>query len=152
MKTDQEDWRVALGRSVLPAGRAWQRAAGAAFAQHGVSLSLAGPMLVVARFGDGVNQKAVAEELGINTGALVRALDALEEKGVLARRTDRQDRRVNTLHLTVAGRTMVAQLEAILDDLRRAILAGISDEDGEAAIRVLTHLEAVSRAFAVTPG
>lgn len=147
MKKQEVDWQVALTRSVLPSGRAWQRAAGSAFSQHGISLSLAGPMLVIARLGDGVNQKAVAEELGINTAAVVRALDTLEDKAMLARRAGQPDRRANTLHLTAAGRTMVAQLETILEDLRRTVLAGISREDGEAAVRVLAHLDAVSRSI-----
>lgn len=150
MNNDGDAWQTGLMWGVLPAGRAWQRAAGSAFSQHGISLSLAAPMLVIARLGNGVNQKAVAEELGINTGSLVRALDALEEKAVLERRIDAADRRVNTLHLTDAGRKMVAQLEAILADLLRAVLAGVSQEDGEAAVRVLAHMESVSRAIAVS--
>lgn len=148
MDIEGDAWQTALSWAVLPAGRAWQRAAGSAFSRHGISLSLAAPMLVIARLGNGVNQKAVAEELGINTGALVRALDALEEKAVLERRTDANDRRNNTLHLTRSGRKMVAQLEAILDELRRAVLAGLSQEDGAAALRVLAHLDAQSRAVA----
>jgi MarR family transcriptional regulator for hemolysin len=134
-------WRMGLTWTVLPAGRAWQRAAGVAFARFGISLSAAAPILVVSRLGDGVRQKVVAEEAVIDPAAIARSVDQLEKAGLLLRRTDATDRRAKTLHLTPAGREMATKLEEVLDALRRDVLNRVSEEDGEAALHVLRALE-----------
>jgi MarR family transcriptional regulator for hemolysin len=142
------DWQAALIWCVLPTGRSWQRAVSTAFSKHGISLSLASPMLIVSRLGDGINQKVVAEESGIQSGTLVRSLDYLEQNALLVRKPDPRDRRINTLHLTRKGRKMVAELESILNELLQQVLAGINGKDGEAAVKVLNQMEAASRSLA----
>lgn len=139
---ETDDWQMALTWMVLPAGRAWQRAAGLAFAQLGLSLSAAAPLLVIARLGDGVRQKDLAEEAAIDPAAIARSVNQLEKDGLLIRETDTSDARAKTLRLTQAGRDLVARLDAALDDLRKDLLSQVSDQDGQAAVRVLQALEA----------
>jgi MarR family transcriptional regulator for hemolysin len=136
-----DDWSVALTWMVLPAGRAWQKAAGAALARFGVSLSVAAPVLVVARLGDGVQQKVVAYEAGIDSAAVVRSVDLLERDGLLLRKPDPIDRRAKTLHLTPKGRALARKLDKVIEKLRDELLANISPADGAAAVRVLRELE-----------
>jgi MarR family transcriptional regulator for hemolysin len=136
-----DDWAVALTWMVLPAGRAWQKAAGAAFARFGISLSAAAPILVVARMGGGIQQKTVADEAGIDSAAVVRAVDQLEHDGLLVRRPDHSDRRAKTLYLTPKGRALAKRLDRIIQKLRADVLGGVRQEDGEAAVRVLRTLE-----------
>jgi MarR family transcriptional regulator for hemolysin len=139
-----DDWPVALTWMVLPAGRAWQKAAGAALASFGVSLSAAAPILVVARLGDGVQQRVVAYEAGIDSAAVVRSVDQLERDGLLLRKPDPIDRRAKTLHLTPEGRILARKLEKVIRKLRDELLTGVSPEDGAAAVRVLRELERAS--------
>lgn len=136
----RDDWQLALIWTILPAGRAWQRAAGAGFASLGISLSVAAPVLVIARMGDGVRQKAVSEAAGIDPAALVRSLDQLEASGVLRRIDDPHDRRAKTLHLTEKGAQLAADLERMLEQVKERIFSGISQEDGAATVRVLTEI------------
>jgi MarR family transcriptional regulator for hemolysin len=139
---DTDNWALALTWMVLPAGRAWQQAAGVALSRLGLSLSAAAPLLVVARLGDGVRQRDVAEEAAIDPAAIARSVLQLEKDGLLLRRTDANDARAKTLHLTPAGQELVVKLERALDTLRGELLKGISDRDGKAAVRVLLALEA----------
>ena len=136
----QEDWQLALIWTILPAGRAWQRAASAAFADLGVSLSVAAPVLVIARLGNGVRQKAVSDAAGIDPAAVVRSLDQLESSGILRRAEDPHDRRAKTLHLTEKGTQLATDLEQTLEQVKVRILSGISDVDGAVAARVLAEI------------
>lgn len=143
-----DDWRMALTWLVLPAGRAWQRAAGATLTQSGLPLAAAAALLTVERLGDGVRQKDVAEEAALDPAAIARSVDQLEKEGMLSRKTDARDARAKTLHLTPSGRQLAARLNAELDEVRKSILASVSDKDGQCAVRVLLSLESASNKFA----
>lgn len=138
---DTDNWALALTWMLLPAGRGWQQAAGVALSQLGLSLSAAAPLLVIARLGDGVRQRDVAEEAAIDPAAIARSVLQLEKDGLLRRLTDANDARAKTLHLTAAGRELAIKLEQALDALRSEVLKGISARDGQAAVRVLLALE-----------
>lgn len=139
-----DNWQMALTWLVLPAGRAWQRAAGFTLTRSGLPLAAAAALLTVERLGDGVRQKDVAEDAAIDPAAIARSVNQLEKEGLLSRRTDARDARAKTLHLTPSGREVAARLNAELDEVRKSILAGVSDEDGQIAVRVLLSLESAS--------
>jgi DNA-binding MarR family transcriptional regulator len=71
------------------------------------------------------SQRAVAEHLGVSDPVVVELVDALEARGLVARRRDPADRRANTLWLTEAGeqtlRTADERLTAITAELTRPI-------------------------------
>ncbi|MGY8564615.1 MarR family winged helix-turn-helix transcriptional regulator [Paracidovorax citrulli] len=142
-----EDWRTTLTWTVLPAGRAWQRAAGVALAQTGVSLSIAAVILVIARLGDGIRQKDVAEESALDPAAIARSVTQLELEGLLKRYKDPSDGRAKTLHLTNRGHALSIKLAETLDGLRNELIAGMDDTEGRIAVRVLRHLEVQCLAF-----
>ncbi|RLK56394.1 MarR family transcriptional regulator [Stenotrophomonas rhizophila] len=144
---ENESWETALTWAVLPAGRAWQRAAGAALARLGISLSAAALVLVIVRLGDGIRQKDVAEASAIDPAAIARSVTQLELDGLLLRRTDAVDARAKTLHLTAQGRELAAKLEDALQELRGVVVARMDPEDGMAAARILRELEEACVAF-----
>lgn len=144
---NQLAWQEAFVWTILPAGRAWQRAASAAFADLGISLSVAAPVLVISSLGAGARQKDVADAAGIDPAALVRSLDQLEKNEILERVEDPQDRRAKTLYLTKKGKQLATDLERVLEQVKAKIFAGISPSDGEIAMRVLTKILSASEAF-----
>jgi MarR family transcriptional regulator for hemolysin len=146
-----DDWKAAFTWTVLPAGRAWQKAASAAFTDLGVSLSVAAPVLVLARLGPDVRQKAVADAAGIDPAAVVRSLDQLEKSGILRRTEDPQDRRAKTLRLTEKGEQLADALENALAQVQARVFAGVSKADGEITTRVLTEIMRASDEFAGNP-
>lgn len=145
---EQDEWRAALTWMILPAGRAWQRAAGVALGRLGISLSAAALILVIARLGDGIRQRDVAQESAVDPAAIARSVTQLERDGLLKRQTDVTDARAKTLHLTAQGRAMAEKLERALDRLRRDVLRQISDRDGATTVRVLAALENACLAIA----
>src|SRR5262245_13319560 len=72
-------------------------------------------------------QRALAELLGAFPSRLVLLLDELEQKGLLERRPDPQDRRSHALRLTSAGKAELEKLGTIArqhqDDLCAALSA-----------------------------
>src|SRR4051794_31982881 len=51
------------------------------------------------------SQQQAARRLGVDRTSMVALIDALEEKGLVARRPDAADRRRNVIELTDTGRT-----------------------------------------------
>lgn len=151
MSREDDDWEAALTWHVLPAGRAWQRAAGLALARLGVSLSVAALILVISRLGDGIRQKDVAEASAVDPAAIARSVIQLERDGLLVRRADLTDARAKTLHLTAEGHGMAVRLEEVLAQLRRDVLASVDPQDGASAVRVLRALESACNSFVSSP-
>ncbi len=68
---------------------------------------------------EGLKQTEVAEMLEMRPITLTRLIDKLCDSGLIERRSDASDRRVNRLYLTPAARPLMAKLAA----LRAAIAA-----------------------------
>src|SRR3546814_1932776 len=84
-----------------------------------------------------IRQNVLAEEVGVNPGAMVRILDQAEAAGLLERRASAEDRRVNTVHILPKGKCLAEKMEAAVADLREALLGDLPVEDIETATRVL---------------
>ena len=69
-------------------------------------------VLVLIRSNPGLKQTAISKALGIQKANFVALLDRLEKRGLTERRTVGGDRRSFALHLTRAGETFVAKMEA----------------------------------------
>lgn len=93
----------------------------------------------------GQSQQALAQLLGTPPSRLVSLVDSLADRGLVERRRNPHDRRLHALHVTDAGRALLARIEAIgreHDDALcrsldagershlRALLARIADEQG----------------------
>jgi len=58
----------------------------------------------------GQSQQALAQLLGTPPSRLVALVDALEERGILQRRRNPDDRRLHALHLTEAGQLLLRRI------------------------------------------
>jgi MarR family transcriptional regulator for hemolysin len=67
-------------------------------------------------------------------------IDQLEAQGLVERRTNSADRRVNLLHLTPAAKPVVAEIEAEAERLRVELLEGLSFEEYQVASGVMQKL------------
>jgi DNA-binding MarR family transcriptional regulator len=75
-------------------------------------------VLLTLSHAESASQQQAARTLGIDRTTMVALLDALERKGLVARRPDADDRRRNIVELTASGR----------DTLRGATAAGLAAE------------------------
>ena len=81
-------------------------------------------------------QQALAQSLCMDASSLVCLLNDLEDRDLIARRRDREDRRRGILELTDHGREALAESDAVLAEIDAEILADL-DETERAELRSL---------------
>lgn len=87
------------------------------------------------------SQIQLAKAIGIEQPSLVRTLDQLEKKGLIARRTCPYDRRAKRITLTENAGTIIEQMENVIGMTRCEILSGISPEEQAQLINLISRLE-----------
>ena len=94
----------------------------------------------------GMTQAELARlmELGkVATGAMVMRLEAA---GLVSRRADASDRRLNRVFVTSRGSRVLERMIAVGRELNATLLSGLEPDDLDAADRVLTALRSRLRA------
>jgi DNA-binding MarR family transcriptional regulator len=89
---------------------------------------------------EGRSQRELALALGLPPSRIVGLVDRLEGRGWIERRTNRQDRRARSLHLTAAGRAMLDQIMAISAEHEAELTAGLPPGELEALRDLLQHV------------
>lgn len=84
----------------------------------------------------------LSRNIGHNSGAMTRVVDQLEERGLLVRHPDADDRRVTRLAITDAGRATGSELAARVIGLWNHILEDFDREEVLQLIATLTRLVA----------
>ena len=113
--------------------------AATAFAERVARLDLTPPqtgLLRVVALGPGRSQQELARRLGTPPTRLVALVDGLEERGLLERRRNPQDRRLHAVHLGPAGEKIMVDVAAVAGEHEDAILAAL-DADERTQLRGL---------------
>jgi MarR family transcriptional regulator, transcriptional regulator for hemolysin len=95
---------------------------------------------------EGMNQSELAELLDLQPISLTRLLDRLADNGLIERRPDPSDRRVNRLYLKPAARPLLKQLSALSEDVMQIVLQDIDEGAQERLLRDLTVMKSNIRA------
>ena len=90
--------------------------------------------------GNGVQQKLLANAMGIEGPSLVRLLDNLAGKGFIERRTDPLDRRSKTIHLTKQVEPLLEELDKNAREVHSDLFADISETDINTCIKVFEQI------------
>jgi MarR family transcriptional regulator for hemolysin len=125
---------------IAQAARQWRRAVDRHMQPFGLTEATWLPLLRLSRAKAPMRQKELAASLSLDGSSVVRLLDALETSGFVARREEEADRRAKAIVLTASGRAIARRLESVAGRVREDALAGLSDGDVEAALRVLEHI------------
>jgi MarR family transcriptional regulator for hemolysin len=141
MMEEIDKLRQAFTANLLLTGRQWRRLTDQALMTFSISEACAAPLIWISRLGGGVRQITLAAYVGIEGPSLVRLINQLEAADLVFRQSDKSDRRANTLWLTEKGEQFAAKLEDVLVELRAKVLADVSDEDLQAAVRVLSAFD-----------
>ena len=76
-----------------------------------------------------ITQQTLAATLGIVPSRLVALLDEMEERGLIERRENRDDRRRYALHITEKGRSTVEMIGRVSREHSQSLLAAISEDE-----------------------
>lgn len=93
----------------------------------------------------------LARDLGIDPGAMTRALDRLEAKGLVRRERSTEDRRVVRLVLTPEGRKVARKVPAVLADVLNGHLRGFSHDEWQQLLQLLSRMVANGEAMRQAP-
>jgi len=72
---------------------------------------------------------ALCKSISYDPGAMTRMIDRLQEKGLIRRTPNLEDRRATNLELTAAGRALYPQLLAAKETVQAQFLRGFSENE-----------------------
>jgi MarR family transcriptional regulator for hemolysin len=89
---------------------------------------------------EGQKQAELADAMEMAPISLTRLIDKLCDSGLIERRSDASDRRINRLYLTAASRPLLAELAVLRTELIKTALNGLSDTETQ---QLVEHLESI---------
>ncbi len=98
--------------------------------------------VILSLLGQGAAESAsqLCRDISYDGGAMTRMIDRLEAKGLIARRRCPEDRRLNKLSLTEAGRAALQKLRAVSVRILNRFLRGFSQADARQLEAYLTRM------------
>lgn len=97
----------------------------------------------------GISQQALARKLDMHASRLVAVIDALEERGLVVREANSQDRRIYSLRLTSAGEEMLRAISEVARSHNEAICVGL---DMAERAELAGLLQRIAARYELTPG
>ena len=91
---------------------------------------------------EGCNQTTLADLLEVEPITLARVIDRLELSGLVQRRADPTDRRARLLFLGERAHPLLEQLRTIGAETREVALAGVSEDERNLLMILLTKMRA----------
>lgn len=96
---------------------------------YNLSLAKWRVLLRLNRSADGLSQRQLAEQVGVEGATMVGLIDRMEADGLVERRACPHDRRSNIVHLLPAGLQLTPIIEEHAAAVRQEGMRGISQKD-----------------------
>lgn len=130
-----------LGLQLAGTAKAVRRAFDEALAGAGGSLPT-WLVLISVKSREPGNQSDLAAMIGITGATLTHHLNAMEADGLLVRRRDPANRRIQRVELTGAGEAAFQRLRRAATDFDRQLCAGLTQADSDTLAKLLYRLRA----------
>jgi len=78
---------------------------------------------------DGLKGIELGERLRIDGATITGMLDRLEQNGIIERRPDSRDRRINLIFVTEKGKELEGPVKEVLKEVEDAVLSGFTEEE-----------------------
>ena len=97
-------------------------------------------LIIISKYPEGVRQKTIAEEVGINQSSASELINKLEATGYIKRNVDPSDKRATLLTLTEKGQARAAEVEDERAAMFEGIFSKLSDEEKQTLSDLLDKL------------
>ncbi|SRR5581483_6540064 len=125
------------------------------FAERLAAIDLQPPLfrvLNVVDAAEGRSQHAIAEAIKAPPSRMVAIVDELEQRGLIERRPNPEDRRVHALHLTAKGRKLLERGREIAAAHEAELTSGMSKADRDRLVSLLQAIVEQEIGAGVHPG
>ncbi|HAS74657.1 MAG TPA: hypothetical protein DCS67_10985 [Clostridiales bacterium UBA8960] len=99
---------------------------------------------------DGVSQDELTKALEVDKATVTRSLNKLETCGIIERKRDIDDQRVNRILLTAHGHALRHDLKRVAKEWQDTLLKGFSEQEIEVLASMFNKLTDNARAFRET--
>jgi len=99
------------------------------------------PTLIQVYRHPGITQDGISSNAGIDKGTVARIVKQLEDNGIIIKKSDSKDKRVNHIYATQKGMKHKEQLFMIIRELHEVLYQGFSDSDIIEAISMLKRMK-----------
>lgn len=110
-----------------------------ALSEHDLRLAHFAVLSALSDFGP-LAQHEIADRLDLNRSHLVRYVDDIEQRGLVRRDRDPDDRRRQRVALTPAGRALLRRLRAFASRSQEEFLQALSEPERETLIELLRRV------------
>jgi DNA-binding MarR family transcriptional regulator len=132
---------------IVRTGEAFVALANRALSGYQLSPAARQALAVLDGAGEPLSPTEIARRLIVTTASVTSLLDTLERRGLVERRADPADRRRLLVAITPPAQDLVRQYVPEIVALQGAVMHGISEEDRQQLIAVLTRIrEAIAAA------
>jgi DNA-binding MarR family transcriptional regulator len=131
--------KPSMGQLANRAARLFRRLADHRLERLGLSAGYL-PVLTALMASDALSQKALTEQAGIEQPTMAATLSRMERDGIIMRHPDPRDGRSSLFSLTPATRGKIPEIQAVIDGMSNDALTGLTEEQRQAARRVLEGL------------
>ena len=132
---------------IVRAGEAFVALANRALSGYQLSPAARQALAVLDGAGEPLSPTEIARRLIVTTASVTSLLDTLERRGLVERRADPADRRRLLVAITPPAQDLVRQYVPEVVALQGAVMNGISEEDRQQLIAILTRIrEAIAAA------
>ena len=97
-------------------------------------------LVIIGDHPEGIWQKEIAEEAGINASSTSEVITKLEEDGFLTRETDENDKRATLLKLTEAGKARADEIRAERESALAELFSKLTEEEKQTLSDLLDKL------------
>ncbi|RTR28254.1 MarR family transcriptional regulator [Shewanella atlantica] len=120
---------LSLAEQLRRVARLWRNVADKELAPLGLTHPRWTALWKLQNLNDNVSQKVLANALEIELASLMRTLSQLEDQNLIVRYCSETDKRVRIVSLTDEGKSMITKVEARILQIRKNLMAGVSEEE-----------------------
>ncbi len=98
------------------------------------------PMLILIQKNEGINQNEIARKLNVRAATVAIMLRRMEKAGLIERKQDKKDKRIQRVFLTEKGRKICELLKEQAERIEKMAMEGLSENEKGELARLLDHV------------